>query len=153
LVRTNLLFVLPNLNKTMNFIVNAIVNLLVSAGVLLLLAYIIPQIRVKNFGTALWVAFLIGIFNATIGLLIRLPLNLVTLFLLEFLVRLIVTAIIIKLVDKLVGNFEVKGFWPAVVIAIVIAIATTLIDRSFADDGDDDYDASRLSRQTEQLLG
>jgi putative membrane protein len=130
-----------------------IVNLLVSAGVLLFLAYIIPQIRVKSFGTALWVAFLIGIFNATIGLLIRLPLNMVTLFLLEFLVRLVVTAIIIKLVDRLVRNFEVKGFWPAVVIAIALAITGGLIDRSFADEGDDDYDARRISRQTEYLLG
>jgi putative membrane protein len=128
-----------------------LVNLLVSAGVLLLLAYMLPQIRVKSFAAALWVAFLIGILNATVGFLLRFPLNLVTLFLLQFLVRLLVTAIIIKLVDKLVRNFEVKGFWPAVVIAIALAIAGTLVDRSFADE---EYEALWLSPQAEMpLLG
>jgi putative membrane protein len=132
--------------------IHFIVNLLVGAGVLILLSYIMPSIRVKSFGTALWVAFLVGIFNATIGFLIRLPFNLVTLFLLEFLVRLIVTAIIIKLVDMLVGNFEVKGFWPAVVIAIAMAIAGTLVDRSFADD-EQDYAAGLLNQKTALLAG
>ena len=129
-----------------------IVNLLVSAGVLLLLEYIIPQIRVKSFGTALWVAFLIAVFNATIGILLRSPLNLVSLFLLQFVVRLIVTAIIIKIVDKLVGNFEVKGFWPALIIAIALAIAGTVISRSFTDD-DDRYEGRRLPVKTEQAFG
>ena len=129
-----------------------IVNLLVSAGVLLLLEYIIPQIRVKSFGTALWVAFLIAVFNATIGILLRFPLNLVSLFLLQFVVRLIVTAIIIKIVDKLVGNFEVKGFWPALIIAIALAIAGTVVSRSFADD-DDRYEGRRLPVKTEQVFG
>ena len=129
-----------------------IVNLLVSAGVLLLLEYIIPQIRVKSFGTALWVAFLIAVFNATIGILLRFPLNLVSLFLLQFVVRLIVTAIIIKIVDKLVGNFEVRGFWPALIIAIALAIAGTVVSRSFADD-DDRYEGRRLPVKTEQVFG
>ena len=114
--------------------IDFIVSLLVSAGVLMLLAYLMPQVTVKSFGTALWVAFLLGILNATIGLLIRFPLNLVTLFFLEFLVRLIVTAIVIKLVDKLVRNFEVRGFWPALIIAIALAGATTLVDSAMTDE-------------------
>lgn len=129
-----------------------IVNLLVGAGVIILLEYVMPQVRVKSFWTALWVAFLIGLFNATLGILLRFPLNLISLFLLQFLVRLIVTAIIIKLVDKLVGNFEVKGFWPALIIAIAMAIAGTLVDRSFSDD-DQDYESRRLRVHTEQSFG
>ena len=111
-----------------------IVSLLVSAGVILLMAYILPSVTVKSFGTALWVAILIGIFNATIGWLLRFPLNLVTFFLLEFVVRLIVTALMIKLADKLVRNFEVRGFWPALLIAIALAAATTLVSRTFEND-------------------
>ena len=111
-----------------------IINLLVSAGVLLLLAYIMPQVHVKSFLTALWVALLIGILNATIGFLLRFIGNLFTLFLLSFIIKLIVTAIVIKIADKLTRNFEVKGFWPALVIAIALAIASTLVDRTQADD-------------------
>jgi putative membrane protein len=129
-----------------------IVNLLVSAGVLLLLEYILPQMRVKSFGTALWVAFLIGLLNATIGILLRFPLNLMSLFLLQFVVRLVVLAIIIKVVDMLVGNFEVKGFWPALIIAIALSITGTVIDRSFSDD-DDRNESRRRSLQSEQHLG
>ena len=111
-----------------------IINLLVSAGVLLLLAYIMPQVHVKSFLTALWVALLIGILNATVGFLLRFIGNLFTLFLLSFVIKLIVTAIVIKIADKLTRNFEVKGFWPALVIAIALAIASTLVDSTRADD-------------------
>jgi putative membrane protein len=107
-----------------------LVNLLVSAAVLFGMAYILPQVHIKSFWTALWVAFLIGLLNATVGFLIRLPLNIVTLGLLSFFVRLLVTAVVIKIVDKLVRNFRVDGWWPAFVIAIVLAIASTLVDTS-----------------------
>jgi putative membrane protein len=110
-----------------------IVNLFVSAGVLILIAYIMPQIEVKSFTTALWVAFLLGLLNATVGFLLRLPLNIVTLGLLSFVVRLVVTAIVIKLVDKMVRNFTVNGFWPALVLAIALAIAGTLVDNVMGD--------------------
>ncbi|PRY15678.1 putative membrane protein [Pontibacter ummariensis] len=103
-----------------------IVNLLVSAGVILLLANAMSSVHVKSFWTALWVAFLIGIFNATIGWLLSGVLNLVSFFLLEAIVSLIVTALMIKLVDVLVGNFKVDGFWPALVIAIATAIAVAI---------------------------
>ncbi|RDC63130.1 phage holin family protein [Adhaeribacter pallidiroseus] len=113
---------------------NFIINLLISAGVLMLMAYILPQVKIKSFGTALWVAFLVGILNATVGFILRLPLNLVTFFLLSFVIRLVVTAIIIKLVDKFVSNFEIRGFWPALVIAIALAIAGTLLNRNEAEE-------------------
>src|SRR5688572_16105145 len=116
-----------------------IINLLVSAGILMLLAYIMPSVTIKSFTTALWVAFLIGILNATIGAIMRFPMNLVTLFFLEFLVRLIVTAIVIKLVDMLVKNFEVRGFLPALIIAVVLAAASTLVD-GLTGSNDDPYE-------------
>ncbi|MDX5421067.1 MAG: phage holin family protein [Hymenobacteraceae bacterium] len=104
-----------------------IINLLVSAGVIVLLAYAMPSVHVKSFWTALWVAFLVALFNATIGLLLGFIFNLFTLFLLRVIVNLIVTALMIKLVDKLVSNFKVDGFWPALVIAIVNALAIALV--------------------------
>ncbi|MDQ3292547.1 MAG: phage holin family protein [Bacteroidota bacterium] len=125
---------------------NYILNLLVNAAVVMLMAYILPQVRVKSFGTALWVAFLVGLLNSTLGFLIRFPLNLVTFFLLSFLVHLIVTAIIIKVVDKLVRNFEIRGFWPALVIAIAIGIANTLFERKEAEKRYDDYQTATTQR-------
>jgi len=111
-----------------------LLTLLINAAVLFAVAYIMPQVHIRSFGTAILAALLIGLLNATIGFLLRLPLNLFTLFLLGFLVRLFVTAIIIKLVDKLMKGFEVQGFWPAVVIAVVMAIAGYFTDRMMHDD-------------------
>ena len=111
-----------------------IVNLLVSAGVLVLMSYIMPQVTVKSFTTALGVALLVGILNATIGWVLSGIFNLFTLFLVSFIVKLIVSAIMIKLADKLMRNFSVAGFWPALVIAIALAAASTLVDRLMNDD-------------------
>jgi len=128
-----------------------IINLLISAGVLILMAYILPQVTIKSFLTALWVAILIGLLNATIGWLLRAVGNLFTLFLLSFIIRLIVTAIVIKIADKLVRGFEVRGFWPALVIAIALAIASTLVDSTRADETTGDYNALYQVKKTEQL--
>lgn len=104
-----------------------ILELLINAGVLFLLAYLMPSVTIKNYGTAIGVALVIGILNATVGFLLRIPLNIVTLGLLNFVVRLVVTAVVIKLADKLFTGFEVRGFGPALIIAIVMALVGSLL--------------------------
>lgn len=104
-----------------------IIELLVNAGILLLLAYLMPSVAIKSFGTAILVALVIGILDATVGLLLRLPLNIVTLGLLSFVIRLLVTAVMIKIADKLFSGFIVKGFVPALIIAVVIAVAGSIL--------------------------
>lgn len=126
-----------------------ILNLLVSAGVIVLLAYALPQVHVKSFLTALWVAFLIGLLNATIGWIIRGILNLVSFFLLEAIIGLIVTTLMIKLVDKLVKNFKVDGWWPALVIAIATSIALALVGWARGDD--EEYSMLETKPNIEQL--
>ena len=107
-----------------------ILQLLVNAGILLLLAYILPSVKVKSFGTAIGVALVVGILNATVGLLLRLPLNILTLGLLSFFVRLFVSAVVIYLTDKLFSGFELRSFGTAVIVACVLAIAGTLLSFS-----------------------
>jgi putative membrane protein len=109
---------------------NLILHLLLDAAVIFGLAYLMPQVDVKSFGTALLIAVLLGLFNFFIGWIIRFPLNLVTFFLLTGLVRILVTAILLKLIDSFLDSFTIVGFWPALVIAIAVAVAGTLIDRS-----------------------
>lgn len=104
-----------------------IINLLVSAAVILILSYAMSSVHVKSFGTALWVAFLIAIVNATLGWILRGILNLVSFFLLEAIVSLIVTALMIKLVDAFIKNFKVDGFLPALIIAVVTALAVAAV--------------------------
>ncbi|GAB2781312.1 phage holin family protein [Rhabdobacter roseus] len=107
---------------------NFILHLLIDATVIFGLAYLLPQVEVKSFGTALLVAVLLGVLNFLIGWLIRFPLNLVTFFLLSGVVRLVATALILKLIDKVMSGLLIRGFWPALVIAAAIALAGYLID-------------------------
>ncbi|WP_276135164.1 phage holin family protein [Polluticoccus soli] len=104
-----------------------LVQLLVNALILLVLEKIMPRVKVSSFGTAVGVALVVGFLNATVGFLLRLPLNILTLGLLSFLVRLFVTAVMIKIADKFFSGFEVEGFTPALIIAVVMAIVGTIL--------------------------
>lgn len=106
---------------------NWILQLLINAAVLLLASKIMPTVKIRSFGTAVLVALVIGILNASIGALLRLPLNLVTFFLLSFFVRLIVLAIVIKIADRLFSGFEVSSFTTAIILACIMAIAGSLL--------------------------
>ena len=112
------------------FCMNLILHLLLDAAVIFGLAYLMPQVDVKNFGTALLIAVLLGLLNFFIGWIIRFPLNLVTFFLLTGIIRIVVTAILLKLIDSFLDSFTIVGFWPALVIALAVAVAGMLIDRS-----------------------
>lgn len=127
---------------------NLILHLLLDAAVIFGLAYLMPQVTVKSFGTALLIAVLLGLLNFFVGWIIRFPLNLVTFFLLSGIVRIIVTAILLKLIDKFMDSFTIVGFWPALLIAIAVAVAGTLIDRSAPTQQmvDSGYMASLLSQ-------
>jgi len=101
--------------------------LLVNAAILLGLAHVMSTVTIKNYTTAVLLALVIGFLNATIGIFIRFPLNVVTLGLLSFLVHLFVSAIMIKIADVLFSGFKVKGFTPALIIALVMAIVGGII--------------------------
>jgi putative membrane protein len=100
-----------------------IINWIVSAISLLVVAYLVPGIYVHSFGAALIAAAVIGIINATLGLflkIITLPLTLITLGIFWF----IINALMLELASYLVRGFEVRGFAPAFVGAIVLSVVS-----------------------------
>lgn len=104
-----------------------ILDFLLTGLAILLIGAILPGVKVKSYGTALWVAFLIGLLDATIGFILRLltfPLNWLTLGLIYF----VIYVVVIILVDKLVRNFEIKNFMWTVIFAILLSLAGRLID-------------------------
>lgn len=110
---------------------NWILELLINAAVLLLASKLMETVTIKSFGTAVLVALVIGILNATIGAILRFPLNLVTFFLLSFIVRLVVLAIVIKITDALFSGFEVRSFKSALILAAIMAVAGSLLSYIF----------------------
>jgi putative membrane protein len=103
-----------------------LVNWFVSALSLILVAHIISGFRVQSFGAALLAALVIGLINATLGLLLKiltLPLTIITfgLFLL------VINALMLRLASSVVPGFEVAGFGPALLAAIILALINTVM--------------------------
>jgi putative membrane protein len=92
---------------------------------LLAMAYIIPGIHVSSFGAALIAALVIGLLNATLGLLLKIvtfPLAILTLGI--FL--LVINAFMLKLASHIVPGFTVATFGAAFIGAIVLALLNLL---------------------------
>lgn len=102
-----------------------IVNWLLSALALLIVTYIVPGFIVSGFVAALIAAAVIGLFNATIGLFLKVitfPLTVFTLGIFWF----VVNAIVLKLASLFVPGFTISGFLPALIGAVVLALINML---------------------------
>jgi len=103
-----------------------LLNWLVSAVSLLIVAHIIPGIAIEGFFTALIAALVIGLVNATVGLVLKIltfPLTIVTLGLFWW----IINALMLWFASILVRGFVVQGFFAAFFGAIVLALVNMVL--------------------------
>jgi putative membrane protein len=103
-----------------------LVNWLLSAVSLAIVAAIVPGIEIAGFGTALIAALVIGLVNATLGFFLKIvtfPLTLVTLG--AFLI--VINALMLKVAAALMSGFRVKGFLPAILGAILLSLVHMLL--------------------------
>jgi putative membrane protein len=106
--------------------VKLLVQWLLSAVALLVVSNIVPGFTVRGLGPALVAALVIGLLNATLGLLLKIvtfPISILTLGL--FL--LVINGMMILLASKLVSGFHVYGWVPAFWGAVVLALLGLLI--------------------------
>jgi putative membrane protein len=99
---------------------------LISTVSLLIVAYMIPGIQVSGVGTALIAAIVIGLINATLGLILKIltfPLTILTLGLFW----LVINALMLQLASSLVPGFYVAGFLSAFFGAIVLSIVSMVL--------------------------
>lgn len=113
-----------------------ILQILVTAGVLLAASRFMSSVQVRNFKTALLVAFFIGILSFLVGWLFTFILNVATLgifyFLgLGFITRIVSFAIVIEIVDQFSKGFNTRGFLPSLWLAILLAIVGAILDGLF----------------------
>lgn len=105
---------------------NFIISLIFSTLAVFVAGYIVPGVQIDSLTTALIVALVLGLVNATIGFLLKMitaPLNWITLGL----VSLIINVLMVLLVDNLIGGFNTNGFWAAAVFALVLAIIQSFL--------------------------
>ena len=99
---------------------------LISALALWIVAHFVPGIYVSGARAALVAALVIGLINATLGLLLKvitLPLTILTLGLFWF----VINALMLELAAGFVKGFEVRGFFPAFVGAILMMIVSSIL--------------------------
>lgn len=103
-----------------------LLSLLLSALAVLAAAYLVPGVEIDGFTTALIVAIVVGLLNATVGLVLKLltaPLNWLTLGLVSF----VINIMMVRITDSFVFGFATNGFWAAAVFALVLALIQSFI--------------------------
>ena len=105
---------------------NALINWLLSALSLMIVAHVVRGFDISGFGAALIAALVIGLVNATIGLFLKivtLPLTLLSLGVFWF----VINALMLKLASALVPGFSIQGFFPAFFGAIVLSLVNLFL--------------------------
>ena len=103
-------------------------HLIVTAALLLLVANLVPGIRISGATSALFGALVLGIVNAVfrpVTVLLTLPLTIITfgLFLL------VVNALMLKLAAMFVPGFRIRGILPAVWGGLLLTIFNLAVER------------------------
>ena len=102
-----------------------IVQVVLTSLILLLMAKMVKGVEIKNWGSALFGAIILGLVNAFVKplmVLLTIPLTFITLGL--FL--LVINALVLQLVAVLSPGIRVDGFGPALLGALVLSVLNLL---------------------------
>src|SRR5450759_2444730 len=110
------------------FLVHWIVNWLLSALALWLVAQIIPGIQIRGFKTALLATVVIVLVDITIGPILRFIAFPIT-FLTLGLFRLVLNALLLKLASMFTPGFRIDGFLNALIGSLVLTILDIVLRR------------------------
>ena len=103
-----------------------LLNWVLSAVAVWIMAQIVPGIHVNGATAALIAALAIGFINATLGLVLKIitfPLTLVTLGLFW----LVINGVMLEVASAFVPGFQVRGFLPAFIGAIVLSLVNMVL--------------------------
>jgi putative membrane protein len=110
------------------FLVHWIVNWLLGALALWLVAQIIPGIQIRDFGAALLATIVIAVVNITIGPVLRFiawPITFLTLGLFRW----VLNAFLLKLASMFTPGFRIDGFLNALLGSLVLTVLDIVLHR------------------------
>jgi putative membrane protein len=105
---------------------NLVIRILVTAGLVMLIAHLLPGVKVDSFIQSVYVAIILGLLNVFIKpiiVLFTLPVTILTLGLL----LLVINALLVLLCSNIVGGFEVASFWTAMFFSIILSVSQSLV--------------------------
>ena len=103
-----------------------IIDVLATAGLLLVLASALPGGRLKSYGTAVVVALVYGLLNfflcTLVGWILFIPM-----FLSLGLLGLVINALMLWLTDKLIEDFEIDSVKTTLIMAVLLTIGRVVL--------------------------
>jgi putative membrane protein len=102
------------------------IRIIVSAISIVITAYLLPGIHVKDLLTSLIVALVLALLNGFLKpvlIILTIPVTILTMGL--FL--LVINALMIMLASNLVSGFQVDGFWWALLFSIILSLISSLL--------------------------
>ena len=103
-----------------------IIEVLATAGLLLVLASALPGVRLKSYRTAVIVALVYGLLNFFLGTVIGWILF-IPMFLSLGLLGLVINAVMLWLTDKLIDDFEIDSLKTTLIMAVLLTIGRVLL--------------------------
>jgi len=94
----------------------------------LLIAYFLPGVDVDDYGTAIWVAFIVGVLFSILKpilVILTLPVTILTLGLFLF----VINAAMILLANSWIDGFSVSGFWTALLFSILLSFFESFLHK------------------------
>ncbi|MGI5827044.1 MAG: phage holin family protein [Patescibacteria group bacterium] len=110
-----------------------IFRLLFNAAWILLGSFLISGLEVSSFYIALITAIILGLINALVRpllILLTLPINILSLGLFTF----VINAFLVWFVSSFIQGFALGGFWPALLLALWLALGGFITNLLLTDD-------------------
>ncbi len=108
---------------------NLLLSWLILAVSVWVTAAVLPGVKLKDFGSAFWVAAIFGVLNLLLGWLFFTVFAIATLgiaLLLAFITRWIIDAILLLITAKVSDALEIDGFKWALIASLVMSVLGTL---------------------------
>jgi len=105
-----------------------LINWMITTVAILITAYFLPGVMVRNLTAAVVTALVLGLINAIIRpilIVLTLPLTIVTLGLFIF----ILNALLVLLTGAIVPGFDVRNFWWALLFSLVFSVVSFILHR------------------------
>ncbi|HWS59661.1 MAG TPA: phage holin family protein [Flavobacterium sp.] len=110
-----------------------LIRILITAGLVMLIANLMTTVEVDSFTTAVIVAAVLGLLNIFVKpvlTILTLPVTVLTLGLFLF----IVNGAIIKICSMLVDGFRINSFWTAIIFSVILSISQSIVFKIIGED-------------------
>jgi putative membrane protein len=107
-------------------LIRFILKIIISAISIVITAYLLPGVHVKDLFTSLVVAVVLALLNGVIKpilIILTIPVTIVTLGLFLF----VINALIILIAGNVIPGFQVDGFWWALLFSIILSLVSSLL--------------------------